>query len=382
MKGFLSLASLCCALVFAFTLGGSPAWAQGVQMPFLDFDGPALPVNKEGVGYPTQYSSSSEGGQHQFAIDTSKKVAGNGSLRVRLLSGHELYIQWNPWDGVGRDFARIYASDPAAWTFNTFNRMKFWFFVPTTAASASTNGQHNYYLGTYVKRVTNASRSSDEEGGGHFYHPFNVRTGEWSMCVLNSHPGHERGQNGGTDSGNVLYPTSGDPARTYNYFDALTRFYIQETPGTSVFPRDYWLDEMSFYQETRPENDEQVYSICASATPANNRIFLTWNRLKSENDVRHEVRYAFSDIHTMGWDNATPAPSGTVTPPGWQGYNGMVYDTNKIDISGRSMIYLAIKPQNSGVFSQIALPLDDTAKDAPSPSGMVAPNPPGSVSVD
>src|SRR5690606_10963669 len=224
-----------------------------------------------------------------------------------------------------------YVSDPGAWKFNTFNRLRLWLWVPQTGEQEQLDGRTNFYLGTYVKRVTNANRSSDEDGGGHYYHPFNVLRGVWTLCVFNSHPGHRRGQPGGEDSGNVPYPTSGDPANTYNYFDALTRWYISGNREGSAVPRDYWLDEVAFCEEPLRENDEQVYSICASASVANDRLFLTWNRPKDENDVMHEVRYAFSDIHDLGWANATRAPNGVVDPPGWQGYNGMVYDTRNID---------------------------------------------------
>jgi hypothetical protein len=358
----------------------SPAvFAQGAQMVFQNFDGPNYPKNKEGVQYPSAYSSSSEGGSQTLVLDSSKKVAGASALKVTLNSGNELYIQWNPWDGVSREFARTYVANPGGWTFNTYNRFKMWFWVPTNATPERRDGRQNFYLGTYVKRVTNYARNSDEEGGGHFYHPFNVVRGQWNLCVFNAHPGHERGQNGGVDSGTVLYPTSGDPARTYNYFDALTRFYIQENERIANFPRSYWLDEMSFYQETRAENDDQVYSICAAANPSSNSLFLSWNRPKSENSVKHEVRYSFTDIHSIGWAAATPAPNGTVTPPGWEGYNGMVYETSGINMNGGSTLYLAIKPQNSNTFSQIAVPLTSSGTPTtPTPPATV-PNPPSQV---
>ncbi len=35
----------------------------------------------------------------------------------------------------------------------------------------------------------------------------------------------------------------------------------------------------------------------------------------------------------------------------------MRYSTNQIDVSGRSMLYVAIKPQNSNRFRQIAIPI-------------------------
>jgi hypothetical protein len=273
------------------------------------------------------------------------------------------YAQWNPWDGSTRDFARAYSSNPAGWQFNTNNRFRIWFWPAIESQQEQYDGTHNFYLGTYVKAITNADPHSDETGGGHYYHPFNLLRNQWSMCTFNSHPGHERGQSGGEDAGNRPYPTTppygwGDPANTYNYFDTLTRFYISDLEdGSNPFPRNYWIDELEFYKEPYPENDDQVYSICVSYTAANNRIFLTWNRPKNENDINHEVRYAFSNIHVLGWSNATPAPNGIITPPGWEGYNGMVYDTMAINVSEKSTIYLAIKPQNSSVFSQVALPL-------------------------
>jgi hypothetical protein len=361
----------CSALAGA---AGQVLAATGAEMVFSNFEN-GVPTNREGQTYPSAYASGNEGGPLAISIDSSNRKAGGSSLKLVLTGGKELYAQWNPYDGVGRDFARNYSTNPSAWRFNTYNRFRFWFYVPPTATAERTDGNQNFYMGTYVKRVTAPDIYSDETGGGHFYHPFNVLRGEWSLCVLNTHPGHERGVTGGTDSENRPYPTSGDPANTYNYFDALTRFYIQENSVIPNFPREYRIDDMVFFQETAAENDRQIYSICASLT-SSNRLFLTWNRHKDENSVRNEVRYAFSDIHSIGWNAATPAPGGTITPPGYQGYNGMIYDTTGINLSGRSVVYLAIKPENSSVFSQIALPVSGAG--APPPAK--TPNPPSGLS--
>jgi hypothetical protein len=366
-------------LPIALLIGVQTGFAQSTKMVFQNFDGSSPPKNKEGVGYPTYYDSGSEGGPLAISIDTIKKVSGTGSLKLRLTGGQEFYPQWNPWDGQSRDFARAYSTNPAGWKFNTYNRFRFWFWTPSAGSPESYDGQQNYYVGTYVKRVTNSDPYSDETGGGHFYHNFNVLRNQWSMCIFNSHPGHERGQNGGVDTGNIPYPTSpeyggsGDPNRIYNYFDTLTRFYIQETGGTKTFPRDYWIDEMEFYQDPNNENDNQIYSICVSYTKNNNRFFLTWNRPKDENSIEHEVRYAFTDIHALGWSNATSAPNGIIEPPGWQGYNGMVYDTTAINVSGESAIYLAIKPKNSSMFSQVRFPIEgvtDSTQPPAAPSNL------------
>jgi hypothetical protein len=37
--------------------------------------------------------------------------------------------------------------------------------------------------------------------------------------------------------------------------------------------------------------------------------------------------------------------------------NGMVYDTAELPLSGQTVVYVAIKPENAQVFSQIAIPL-------------------------
>jgi hypothetical protein len=130
---------------------------------------------------------------------------------------------------------------------------------------------------------------------------------------------------------------------------------------------------MDFYRETYAENDDQVYTICSSYTTATNRLFLAWNRPKDENSTQHEVRYAFSDIHVLGWNNAIPAPNGVITPLGYQGNNGMHYDTTAINMAGQSTIYLAIKPQNSSVFSQVAFPLSGGPIPPPPPLIPAAP---------
>lgn len=370
MKGMIIVAL---PLIVASSLEAS--FAQSAKMVLQDFNKIASPPkNIGGTGYPMEYTNAGlkVGGNTIISIDSKNKALGTGNgLKLSLTEGFSLYTQWNPYDGSGRGFTRDYLENPAGWQFNTYNRFRFWFFPASNGSVEQFNGTNNYYLGTYVKRVTNAARYSDEEGGNHYYHSFNLLRNQWALCVFNSHPSHRRGNSGGTDPGNLPYPTtpeyggSGDPSRTYNYFDTLTRFYIQEVNKlTNVFPRDYWIDEIEFYQEPNPENDEQVYSICASYNRTDNRIFLSWSRLKDENSIKHEVRYSFSEIYDntrpdKGWSNATPAPNGLIKPPGWQGYNGMVYDTSAIPIdTNKSMIYLIIKPENSNLFSQIRLPLN------------------------
>src|SRR5262249_28619814 len=100
-----------------------------------------------------------------------------------------------------------------------------------------------------------------------------------------------------------------------------------------------------------------VFSLVGTYCPSDNRLIVTWNRAKADGRIKHEVRYAFSDVHEIGWAAAIPAPDGIITPPHDGDYNNMVYDTKKLRVSERTLIYIAIKPQNARTFSQIAIPL-------------------------
>jgi len=177
------------------------------------------------------------------------------------------------------------------------------------------------------------------------------------------HPHHLRGAGGSTEHGDRCHPTN-EPE--HNYFDTLTRLYIEAIGGPSSYPAAFRLDESQFYQEVRHEADEQVYSIAAAYVPAERRAILTRSRNKNENDVPHEVRYAFESIQLIGWDKASPAPGGMIAPPGFQLYNGMVYTTSDIPLEGKQAVYLAIRPANAARFRQVELPdlraLSDSAK--------------------
>lgn len=340
--------------VLASTGAGPPkATSQPAMMKWVDFSGPALPRNRAGALYPSQYEG--EGGQANVSLDAKDAVSGR-SARLEVTRG-TLYAQFNSHNANGtRTFVRDYVADPGRWKPNTYNRLSFWVKCPRNAAALRRTGQENVQVGTYLKRVRGADAYSDETGGNHGYHHFNIApTGTWTKLVMNMHPSHFRGQSGGKEHGNQLHPTR-EPE--YNYFDALTRLYIgacRERPGS--YPAVYHLDEFVFYREPNEENDEQVYSIAATYVPARDELILTWSRRKDEEAVRHEVRYAFVSIHKLGWEKAAPAPGGSVKPLGSGGYNGMLYRSRKLPLRGRATVHLGIKPDNSRRFSQISLPL-------------------------
>jgi PKD repeat protein len=334
----------------------------------------AVATNGDGSTYPDEYGGSigTEGGTATIGVNTANSITG-AAVDMHLTAG-QLYAEFNPYNYAGnpaypspRGWAQDYSANPAQWQDNTYNRMSFWVYVPTTDTAFATDGSQGWEFGTYVKQINNPDLTSDEYGGEHYYHLLNLpNMGTWVQVVINMHPDHRRGDPGSTDPGVVTYPTTStyggaDPASTYNYFDTLTRFYLQEPYATpSGYPADYLIDGIQFYKDPYQENDTQVYNLTGTYRASDNQLAVTWNRDKAEDTVNQEVRYAFSDIHQLGWANATAAPNGTISPPGGGAYNNMVYDTTGINMAGHSVVYIAIKPQNSDLFTEIAIPLDPT----------------------
>src|SRR5262249_17459358 len=126
------------------------------------------------------------------------------------------------------------------------------------------------------------------------------------------------------------------------------------------YPADFHVDQIEFFREPYKENDNQAYSLTGTYRPADNWLILTWNRDKADDKTKHEVRYAFVDIHAKGWAAAELAPNGLVSPPAGGAYNHMLYDTKGLPLADHSVVYLAVKPLNSPLFSQIMVPLKST----------------------
>jgi RNA polymerase sigma factor (sigma-70 family) len=322
------------------------------RLVWLNFDGPAPPKTKSGDGFPNYYYKPEEdgGGIFTTSINTADAVAGS-SLQMDLTRGR-LKARFLPIekDGVMR-FAREYAVNPRGWQFNTYNRFCFWLKLPPSARGHGTNGVGNVFLLSCMQPVKGAVDPGDRP----WFHVLNVpATGNWTQVIVTMHPHNLAGQDQGRELGTLPYPT-GEPE--YNFFDTMTSLYLECRYPPARYPAAYLLDEMEFYREKVAENDEQIYGLTATHVPQANRIIVTWNRHKDEDRVRHEVRFAFEPIHEIGWQKATPAPSGTIAPAGTREANGMVYDSTALPLAGQTLVYLAIKPENSERFSQVAVPL-------------------------
>ena len=285
-------------------------------------------------------------------IASTDSYNGSSSLRVRVEKGNA-YLQFLPRTRDAWHFMREYIENPREWKINTYNRMRFWIKVPEGISKAD-GGRANMHVGTYI-RSSSGDKDSAESGGDHFYHYYNIPyTGEWHQIIVDPHPNHRRGAEGGLDEGVLEYPTG---ERGMNYFDLLTRFYVDMRHELPRVPADFYFDHFEIYKEKERDNIEQVYSVHGTYVPSRNEIIAGWMRNKDDNEILHEVRYAFFDIHNGGWNNAIP--HGAVKARGAQGWNAMEWSTRTIDLRNHDAVYVAIKPENSNLFRQIKIPLRD-----------------------
>lgn len=300
-------------------------------------------------------------------ISTAQAHDGSRSLKVDVTGG-SIYLQFYPNNGTWR-FMHEYVQPPSAWTQNKYNAMRFWVKVPKQMVAAS-GGHENVQIGTYV-RAQNGDAYSQ---GTHYYHFYNLKyTGEWEQIIFDSHPTYLIGAGGNTEVGNVAYPSGGS---TWNYMDGLTRFYIDGQGGLSGYPATFYFDGFELFTRPVNENIDQVYSLHGVYVPSTNEISVGWARRKDQDTLVYEVRTAFQDINSIGWNAATPAPNGTINSNGALAYNLMEYSTRNISMGSNSTIYVAIKPQSASLFRQIAIPLSNS-----NPPAGSAPTPPANLRV-
>jgi hypothetical protein len=300
-----------------------------------------------------------------LSYNTSDKVEGARSLQVSMIPGMSTdglpsapSLAINTHNGVRKHFIREIVTDflSEEWLTNTYNKMVFYIKTPAVTKHAVI-GKYNFEVGTHYSSVAagGPTSSNGEVGGDHGYHRFDVAPGVWTKCILDFHPSHLRGQNGGIDHGNMEYPIAADtPA--YNYFDLLTRLYFYYSRVESVVDGETWLfDKFQFYRDSNDEEEDLVYSINASHNTANNELTLGWNTKKELDDTSFEIRYAFEDIHSIGFETAILLDE--VGRDRSSGYNLTLYKNSDVDLTGQAAIYLAVKPTNSTKFKQIKLEL-------------------------
>ena len=215
---------------------------------------------------------------------------------------------------------------------------------------------HNIEFGTYT-RCRLCDPTSQNAGGTHYYHYYNLEPGVWSYVIVDGHPQHAVGE-GSSDPGVLTSPTTDGP--TWNYFDSLTRMYWNAPYlSPSSYPATFYWDSFRFYVDTNvSENVAHIASLEASYNPSTNKLHIGFTRnaaQDSTSDTTYSARYAFSDIWQLGFANASPM--GSVGPDGQGDYVNKKIESTSLNLAGRSIVYIAVQKQGRSDFRQIALPL-------------------------
>jgi hypothetical protein len=315
-----------------------------------------VPADKDGNPRPGEATLTQE---DSFSLENINSLF---SIKTTLESEGNMFLHYYPYDDDLYEWRYIReqlvingANSQGGWKLNHYNRLRFWIKASDFQIGEDPK-KTNFHFGTYV-RETGAPRRNAESGNGHYYHYYQISpSNSWHQVIVDFHPSHQRGASGNFEHGLKEFPfPSTDPS--LNYFDLMTRFYFDFKPGLSSYPSSHYIDQIELYYDPNLENISQVYSINGVYVPDENKFLIGWKRSKDEDDLAHEVRYSFSDIHNTGWDSATALPNNLITPAGQGGYNGMEYSTTSIDASSESEVFFAIKPVNSSLFRQIRIPV-------------------------
>ena len=274
-----------------------------------------------------------------------------------------MYLMFYPYTEKNNHWHFMHEYVAGQWKLNTYNRMRLWIKVPKQyAATLGKGGRANTQIGTFVRasagKETGSGAQESGLGGTHYYHHFNIPyTGEWHQLILDAHPTHQRGGAGNFEWGDAPHPTG---EQGYNYFDLLTYFYLDLSSQTGLpsYPATFYFDDVELYQDTNPENTEQVFSLNGVYVPSSNTVMVGWSHPKDDTG-KYEVRYSFEDIFATGWANAKPAPGGVVAPLS-NAYNTVEYSTSALHLAGHDRVMIAIKPRDSERFRQIVIPLRHT----------------------
>lgn len=145
--------------------------------------------------------------------------------------------------------------------------------------------------------------------GGHWYHVYNLQGGGWIHVLVDGHPQH----NNSFHSASLYpYPSSSVRDMGYGYFATIYRWYfsvVNPYGYTAEAPYSVWLDEIEFYNDTEPQNNETINSPAVGYYPER-RVFEIGFQDKYANNQysysTYEVRYSFDQITNKNWLQATP----------------------------------------------------------------------------
>ena len=294
------------------------------------------------------------------AASVTDEMAHNGrhSLRVPI-SRDGTCLQFYPYrEEDGRwHFMREFALSSAPWQMNSYNRLRFWIRPPAAPASLQQKPLNILVTACLKRQGPNAVGVGPGESIRYDLFSRIPYSGEWHQIILDPHPSQflEALGRRAREVGYQEHPTA-EPG--VNGFDAITRLEVQLHLGGLPPAPEFHFDAFEWYREDHPENVGQIHNLHGVYLRSQNEIRVGWRGLQGDAHVAHEVRYAFENIHDLGWEKAQPAPDGAVRTIGGAGENGREWSARSLDLKGRKTVFIAIKPENSELFRQIAVQLD------------------------
>lgn len=266
----------------------------------------------------------------------------NNTFRVSVPAGNVWYIDHDdaPYDSTSC-WVRAHI-ESGAWDSN-INRMVF-LMRSTISSGYDTGGSNNMNVGTYVKPLNNLSPGAEgtsPQNGHHYYHGYTtpVTANKWMKVYVTNRNQHERGD-----------PGSADGPLVANYFDTMTRFYLQywgyypSNPASTMELSPIWL-----YTETgEPDNDISSETIQYNGS----KYQVTWAGRKNV-DVTYEIRYRLDGVSLKSAGFASGINGGTVTNPG-NDYTGVYWEL--VAPESVNGIYVGIRVQGASQFAEFYLP--------------------------
>jgi len=295
------------------------------------------------------YDEGNSGG----TVTQSSTEAWTGTYSAKAhLNEDRIYMEFYTWHtplGSGWSYTHQWLLD-AGWVQDVYDVMEFYVLVPSALTPS-------IQLGTYVK-----GGAIDSWAGAHYYHFYDFQSpGVWEKVILDWHPNHQVGGNYNSTEylGLRTIDTSGESGSYWTYIDGLTRWYFDDSYGTGGINKDYYFDEFRFKTLPTAERDavDETYSLHGYYDPATSTTRVGWQQYKFHaTHDNYTVKYAFSDIHALGWSNATTAPGAPVCTNGLPGNHDCYYSTTSIDVGSNDTLYIGIKYGTDTSFRQISLP--------------------------
>lgn len=180
------------------------------------------------------------------------------------------------------------------------NRLSMYIWLPGDVVNDS--GLASYY----PPKVT-ISVGPYNSVGGHFYHRAYVQGGGWIKFIVDGHPQHN---NAWDNAAEYPYPSSSLRDYGEDYFRTMYRWYVTFLPydGIAVPKYEVRFDEIEFYNDTEPQNNETINTPTIGYYPNKKSFEISFcDKYKNNKDSwsTYELRYSFAPITNANWGSAT-----------------------------------------------------------------------------